>query len=140
MGFTDYPFNMKGYICLEFSGSSGAWPVCWWWTWSTLIPDGIRRIPLPRASGRRSPSWRCWFDAGSLLWELKLPSRFRAITEMEKALTAVSDAMGEKLIYEPMERGKERREAFAQSHPGLAEKTREAGPGALARRSDQRRT
>ena len=32
--------------------------------------------------------------------------------------------MGEKLIYEPMERGKERREAFDEKHPEFAEKKR----------------
>ena len=75
--------------------------------------------------------------SGLTLWELlKLPKRFRVITELENAMTAVSDAMGEKLIYEPMERGRERREAFDQRHPAFAEKSREYAQEVLARRSE----
>ena len=77
------------------------------------------------------------FDAILTLAEmLKLNKRFKAITELEGAIHSVSDAMGEKLIYEPMERGKERRVAFDEKHPEFAEKKREAVEDVMAKRSE----
>lgn len=135
--YTDCPFNIMGYVCLEFSLIWGIACVLAVDVVHPLILDGIRRIP-PRAGlwTEICLSAVMLFDAGITLYELlKLPRRFRAIDEMEKALTAISDTMGEKLIYEPVEHGKERREAFAESHPELAEKTREAAREALAKRA-----
>lgn len=140
--YTDCPFNIMGYVCLEFSLIWGVACVLAVDVLHPLIMDAVRK--LPENVGR-------WLelgfalvmltDAALTLYELlKLPRRFQAIDEMEKALTAVSDTMGEKLIYEPMERGKERREAFAESHPVLAEKARETARDAMAKRAELNQT
>ena len=136
--YTDCPFNIMGYVCLEFSLIWGVACVLAVDVLHPLILDAVRRIP------KNAGKWLelgfalvMLTDAALTLYELlKLPRRFQAIDEMEKALTAVSDTMGEKLIYEPMERGKERREAFAESHPVLAEKARETARDAMAKRAE----
>lgn len=136
--YTDCPFNIMGYVCLEFSLIWGVACVLAVDVLHPLILDGVRKIP------ENVGKWLelgfaliMLTDAALTLYELlKLPRRFQAIDEMEKALTAVSDTMGEKLIYEPMERGKERREAFAESHPALAEKARETARDAMAKRAE----
>ena len=66
---------------------------------------------------------------------LKLPKRLRAIDELEKAMTAVSDAIGEK-VYEGVEHSKERSEAFNETHPELAERRKEAFEDVLEKRSE----
>ena len=66
---------------------------------------------------------------------LKLPKRLRAIDELEKAMTAVSDAIGEK-VYEGVEHSKERSEAFDEKHPELAERRKEAFEDVLEKRSE----
>ena len=48
----------------------------------------------------------------------------KAMEELEAAITAVSDAMGEN-IYDSVERGRQRSEAFNEKHPDIAEKSRE---------------
>ena len=136
--YSNNPFNIKGYVCLEFS--------IIWGIACVLVVDVIHPMIYALIKKLSTPVG-IWvmvallallvFDAILTLAEmLKLNKRFKAITELEGAIHSVSDAMGEKLIYEPMERGKERREAFDEKHPEFAEKKREAVEDVIAKRSE----
>ena len=135
--YSENPFNIKGYICLEFSLVWGA--AC------VLVVDVIHPMifKLICAIPEKLSLWLMVFftavlisDAVITLWNmLKLPKRLRAIDELEKAMTAVSDAIGEK-VYEGVERSKERREAFDEKHPELAERRKEAFEDVLEKRSE----
>ena len=124
--YSNNPFNIKGYICLEFS--------IIWGIACVLVVDVIHPIimklvnAVPHALG-------LWLMAAlyvilaadavlTLVELLKLPKRFKAMEELEAAITAVSDAMGEN-IYDSVERGRPRSEAFNERHPDIAEKSRE---------------
>lgn len=135
--YSNNPFNIKGYICLEFSLVWGA--AC------VLVVDVIHPIifKLICAIPEKLSLWLMVFftaaliaDAIITLWSmLKLPKRLRAIDELEKAMTAVSDAIGEK-VYEGVEHSKERSEAFDEKHPELAERRKEAFEDVLEKRSE----
>lgn len=135
--YSENPFNIKGYICLEFSLVWGA--AC------VLVVDVIHPIifKLICAIPEKLSLWLMVFftaaliaDAIITLWSmLKLPKRLRAIDELEKAMTAVSDAIGEK-VYEGVEHSKERSEAFDEKHPELAERRKEAFEDVLEKRSE----
>ena len=135
--YSENPFNIKGYICLEFSLVWGA--AC------VLVVDVIHPMifKLICAIPEKLSLWLMVFftavlisDAVITLWNmLKLPKRLRAIDELEKAMTAVSDAIGEK-VYEGVEHSKERSEAFDEKHPELAERRKEAFEDALEKRSE----
>lgn len=135
--YSENPFNIKGYICLEFSLVWGA--AC------VLVVDVIHPIifKLICAIPEKLSLWLMVFftaaliaDAIITLWSmLKLPKRLRAIDELEKAMTAVSDAIGEK-VYEGVEHSKERSEAFDEKHPELAERRKEALEDVLEKRSE----
>ena len=135
--YSNNPFNIKGYICLEFS--------IIWGIACVLVVDIIHPIimklvnALPHTLG-------LWLmgalyvllvtDAVLTLVELlKLPKRFKAMEELEAAITAVSDAMGEN-IYDSVERGRQRSEAFNAKHPDIAEKSREYMADMLEKRSE----
>lgn len=135
--YSNNPFNIKGYICLEFS--------IIWGIACVLVVDIIHPIimklvnALPHTLG-------LWLmgalyvllvtDAVLTLVELlKLPKRFKAMEELEAAITAVSDAMGEN-IYASVERGRQRSEAFNEKHPDIAEKSREYMADMLEKRSE----
>ena len=135
--YSNNPFNIKGYICLEFS--------IIWGIACVLVVDVIHPIimklvnALPHTLG-------LWLmgalyvllvtDAVLTLVELlKLPKRFKAMEELEAAITAVSDAMGEN-IYDSVERGRQRSEAFNEKHPDIAEKSREYMADMLEKRSE----
>ena len=135
--YSNNPFNIKGYICLEFS--------IIWGIACVLVVDIIHPIimklvnALPHTLG-------LWLmgalyvllvtDAVLTLVELlKLPKRFKAMEELEAAITAVSDAMGEN-IYDSVERGRQRSEAFNEKHPDIAEKSREYMADMLEKRSE----
>ena len=135
--YSNNPFNIKGYICLEFS--------IIWGIACVLVVDIIHPIimklvnALPHTLG-------LWLmgalyvllvtDAVLTLVELlKLPKRFKAMEELEAAITAVSDAMGEN-IYDSVERGRQRSEAFNEKHPEIAEKSREYMADMLEKRSE----
>ena len=135
--YSENPFNIKGYICLEFSLVWGA--AC------VLVVDVIHPMifKLICAIPEKLSLWLMVFltavlisDAVITLWNmLKLPKRLRAIDELEKAMTAVSDAIGEK-VYEGVEHSKERSEAFDEKHPELAERRKEAFEEVLEKRSE----
>ena len=135
--YSGNPFNIKGYICLEFSLVWGA--AC------VLVVDVIHPMifKLICAIPEKLSLWLMVFftavlivDAIITLWNmLKLPKRLRAIDELEKAMTAVSDAIGEK-VYEGVEHSKERSEAFDEKHPELAERRKEAFEDVLEKRSE----
>ena len=135
--YSENPFNIKGYICLEFSLVWGA--AC------VLVVDVIHPMifKLICAIPEKLSLWLMVFftavliaDAIITLWNmLKLPKRLRAIDELEKAMTAVSDAIGEK-VYEGVEHSKERSEAFDEKHPELAERRKEAFEDGLEKRSE----
>ena len=135
--YSNEPFNIKGYICLEFSLVWGA--AC------VLVVDVIHPMifKLICAIPEKLSLWLMVFftavliaDAIITLWNmLKLPKRLRAIDELEKAMTAVSDAIGEK-VYEGVEHSKERSEAFDEKHPELAERRKEAFEDVLEKRSE----
>lgn len=135
--YSNNPFNIKGYICLEFS--------IIWGIACVLVVDIIHPIimklvnALPHTLG-------LWLmgalyvllvtDAVLTLVELlKLPKRFKAMEELEAAITAVSDAMGEN-IYDSVERGRQRSEAFNEKHPDIAEKSREYLADMLEKRNE----
>lgn len=135
--YSENPFNIKGYICLEFSLVWGA--AC------VLVVDVIHPMifKLICAIPEKLSLWLMVFftavliaDAIITLWNmLKLPKRLRAIDELEKAMTAVSDAIGEK-VYEGVEHSKERSEAFDEKHPELAARRKEAFEDVLEKRSE----
>ena len=135
--YSENPFNIKGYICLEFSLVWGA--AC------VLVVDVIHPMifKLICAIPEKLSLWLMVFftavlisDAVITLWNmLKLPKRLRAIDELEKAMTAVSDAIGEK-VYESVEHSKERSDAFDEKHPELAERRKEAFEDVLEKRSE----
>ena len=135
--YSENPFNIKGYICLEFSLVWGA--AC------VLVVDVVHPMifKLICAIPEKLSLWLMVFftavliaDAIITLWNmLKLPKRLRAIDELEKAMTAVSDAIGEK-VYEGVEHSKERSEAFDEKHPELAERRKEAFEDVLEKRSE----
>ena len=135
--YSENPFNIKGYICLEFSLVWGA--AC------VLVVDVIHPMifKLICAIPEKLSLWLMVFftavlisDAVITLWNmLKLPKRLRAIDELEKAMTAVSDAIGEK-VYESVEHSKERSEAFDEKHPEPAERRKEAFEDVLEKRSE----
>lgn len=135
--YSNNPFNIKGYICLEFSVI--------WGIACVLVVDIIHPIimklvnAVPHALG-------LWImavlyvilaaDAVLTLVELlKLPKRFKAMEELEAAITAVSDAMGEN-IYDSVERGRQRSEAFNEKHPDIAEKSREYMEDMIEKRNE----
>lgn len=134
--YSQNPFNIKGYVCLEFSIIWGIACVLVVDVIHPLIMTGIDRFPYQAGFWLELGLFALLLtDMGMTLYGLlKLPKHFKAIEELERAMTAVSDTVGEKLIYEPMERGKERREAFDEKHPELAEKTREYAREALEKR------
>lgn len=135
--YSNNPFNIKGYICLEFSVI--------WGLACVLVVDVIH--PLIMGLVNAIPHALGWWLLGVLyvvlvadtiltLTELmKLPRRFKAIQELENAITAVSDAMGEN-IYGTVERGRQRSEAFDEKHPDVAEKRREYVADVLEKRGE----
>lgn len=135
--YTNNPFNIKGYICLEFSVM---WGLACVFVVDIIHPMVMRLVnALPHTPG-------LWLqgilyvilvsDAALTLTELlKLPRRFKAMQELEEAITAVSDAMGEN-IYDSVERSRQRSEAFDEKHPELAEKRREYVADVLEKRSE----
>ncbi len=135
--YSNNPYNIKGYICLEFS--------VMWGIACVLVVDIIHPIimglvnAIPHTLG-------LWLegvlyvvlvtDAVLTLTELlKLPRRFKAIQELEEAITKLSDAMGEN-IYDSVERGRQRSEAFNERHPEIAEKSREYMSDVIEKRNE----
>ena len=135
--YSNNPFNIKGYICLEFS--------IIWGIACVLVVDIIHPIimKLVNAVPHTLGLWIMGAlyvllvtDAVLTLVELlKLPKRFKAMEELEAAITAVSDAMGEN-IYDSVERGRQRSEAFNEKHPDIAEKSREYMADMLEKRNE----
>ena len=127
--YSNNPFNIKGYVCLEFS--------IIWGLACVLVVDVIHPLvqKLIDAIPVNVGWWLIWIFAVimavdaliTLIELLKLPKRFKAVEELEKMMTAVSDTVGEKVLYEGYDRMKEQREAFEERHPELTEKGREAG-------------
>lgn len=136
--YSNNPFNIKGYVCLEFSLIWGIACVLVVDVIHPVIQSFIDLIPV------RTGWWLiCIFavimaaDALITLIELlKLPKRFRALEEVEKMMTAVSDTVGEKVLYEGYDRLKEQREAFEERHPELHEKSVEYVKDVLDKRSE----
>ncbi len=124
--YSNNPFNIKGYICLEFS--------IIWGIACVLVVDVIHPI-IMKLVNAVPHTLGLWLMAAlyvilaadavlTLVELLKLPKRFKAMEELEAAITTVSDAMGEN-IYDSVERGRQRSEAFNERHPDIAEKSRE---------------
>ena len=136
--YSNNPFNIKGYVCLEFS--------IIWGLACVLVVDVIHPIiqKLIDAIPVNVGWWLIWIFAVimaadaliTLIELLKLPKRFKAVEELEKMMTAVSDTVGEKVLYEGYDRMKEQREAFEERHPDLTEKSREAMHDVLEKRSE----
>ena len=136
--YSENPFNIKGYVCLEFSLMWGAACVL---VVDVLHPLVMKLInAIPSAFGKWALPGLVLLlaaDAALTLTELlKLPRRFRAMEELELAISAVSDAMGEKLIYAPVELGRERRDAFDEKHPDLARRRQEYARDILEKRGE----
>ena len=136
--YSNNPFNIKGYVCLEFSIIWGLACVLVVDVIHPLIQKLIAAIPV------NVGWWLIWIFAvimavDALITQielLKLPKRFKAVEELEKMMTAVSDTVGEKVLYEGYDRMKEQREAFEERHPELTEKSREAVRDVLEKRSE----
>ena len=136
--YSNNPFNIKGYVCLEFSIIWGLACVLVVDVIHPLIQKLIDVIPV------NVGWWLIWILAAimaadaliTLIELLKLPKRFKAVEELEKMMTAVSDTVGEKVLYEGYDRMKEQREAFEERHPELTEKSREAVRDVLEKRSE----
>lgn len=136
--YSNNPFNIKGYICLEFSI---IWGVACVLVVDVVHPLIMRLInAIPYAAGKWIlPALLIILVADAMMTLcslLKLPKRFKAIDELEQAIHAVSDAMGENLIYRPVERSRERLEAFEEKHPAAAEKKWEYAQDILEKRSE----
>lgn len=138
--YSNNPFNIKGYICLEFS--------VMWGIACVLVVDIIHPI-IMKLVNALPHTLSLWLMAAlyvllvtdavlTLVELLKLPKRFKAMEELEAAITAVSDAMGEN-IYDSVERGRQRSEAFNEKHPDIAEKSREYMADMLEKRSELNR-
>ena len=138
--YSSNPFNIKGYICLEFS--------IMWGIACVLVVDIIHPI-IMKLVNALPHTLSLWLMAAlyvllvtdavlTLVELLKLPKRFKAMEELEAAITAVSDAMGEN-IYDSVERGRQRSEAFNEKHPDIAEKSREYMADMLEKRSELNR-
>ncbi len=136
--YSNNPFNIKGYVCLEFSLIWGLACVLVVDVIHPLIQKLIDAIPV------NVGWWLIWIFAAimaadaliTLVELLKLPRRFKAVEELERMMTAVSDTVGEKVLYEGYDRVKEQREAFEERHPELTEKSREAMRDVLEKRSE----
>ena len=135
--YSENPFNIKGYICLEFS--------ILWGLACVLVVDVLHPIifKLICAIPEKPGFWMLLFFTAVLVTDavltlvniLKLPGHLRAIDDLEQALTAVSDAIGER-VYQGVERGRERNEAFDERHPEFAERRKEALEEVLEKRSE----
>lgn len=136
--YSQNPFNIKGYVCLEFS-------LIWGFA-CVLVVDVIHPL-IARLIGLipvRAGWWLIWIfavimatDAVITLIELlKLPKCFEAVEMLERMITTMSDTVGEKVLYEGYERAKEAHESFDERHPELHEKNMEAVSAVLNKRSE----
>lgn len=136
--YSDNPFNIKGYVCLEFSLMWGLACVLVIDSVHPHIMNFINRIPY--SVGIWMIAVLCALFAAdlalTLIELLKLPKRFRAIEELERALTSVSDNIGEKIIYAGVEHGMEYAKAYEEKHPEAAERGREKVQGVLEKRAE----
>ncbi len=135
--YSSNPFNIKGYVCLE---ASIMWGIACCLVMDVVHPLVMKLINLlPYSVGKwLLPAVMLIFAVDGVLTVmeiLKMPKRFKTMQELEKAITAVSDSMGEN-IYESVEWGKERRDAFNEKHPELAEKKNEASRNIQQRRTE----
>ena len=135
--YSNTPFNIKGYVCLEAS--------IMWGTACCLVVDVLHPLIMklinfiPYGLGR----WilpaliilLCTDGVLTLMEILKMPKRFKTMQELEKTIHAISDSMGEN-IYETVERGKERRDAFDERHPEFAERKHEASKNIQDKRQE----
>ena len=136
--YSDNPFNIKGYVCLEFSLMWGLACVLVIGSVHPHIMNFINRIPY--SAGIWIIAALCVLFAVdfalTLIELLKLPKRFRAIEELERALTSVSDNIGEKIIYAGVEHGMEYAKAYEEKHPDAVERGREKVQGVLEKRAE----
>lgn len=136
--YSQNPFNIKGYVCLEFSLIWGFACVLVVDVIHPLIARLIALIPV------RAGWWLIWIfavimatDAVITLIELlKLPKRFKAVQELERMMTAVSDTVGEKVLYEGYDLVRGAHEAFDEHYPEVHEKNMEAVSAVLTKRSE----
>lgn len=123
--YSENPFNIKGYVCLEFSLIWGFACVLVVNVIHPIIARLVSHIPM------KLGWWLIWIctvimaaDAVITLIELlKLNKRFKAVEELERMMTAVSDTVGEKVLYEGYDRLRGAHEAFDEQHPELHEKS-----------------
>lgn len=136
--YSNNPFNIKGYICLEFSA---IWGLACIMVVDRVHPFVMRFVNfLPARLGM----WLLvflWlvFAADfvlTLIELLKLPKRFKAIEELEHALTNLSDNIGEKVVFAGVERGIERYHEYEEKHPEAAERGRERMQSMMEKRTE----
>lgn len=136
--YSENPFNIKGYVCLEFSI---IWGVACVLVIDVIHPAVARLIAaIPTTLGW----WLIWIFAGLMAADalitlcelLKLPRRFRAVEELERMMTAVSDTVGEKLLYEGYDRLRGQKESFDERHPQLHELGVDAMHEVIEKRSE----
>lgn len=136
--YSNNPFNIKGYICLEFSIIWGLGCVLVVDVIHPNIMDLINAIPYSLGKWLLPLLFVVLAADGIItLWALlKLPKRFKAMEELEKAIHGLSDAMGENLIYKPVERNIGRIQSFEEKHPEMAEKKQEYTRDILDKRTE----
>lgn len=136
--YSNNPFNIKGYICLEFSIIWGLGCVLVVDVVHPGIMDLINAIPYTLGKWLLPLLFVVLAADGIItLWALlKLPKRFKAMEELEKAIHGLSDAMGENLIYKPVEKNVERLQSFEEKHPEVAEKKQEYTKDILDKRAE----
>lgn len=136
--YSNNPFNIKGYICLEFSIIWGLGCVLVVDVVHPGIMDLINAIPYTLGKLLLPLLFVVLAADGIItLWALlKLPKRFKAMEELEKAIHGLSDAMGENLIYKPVEKNVERLQSFEEKHPEVAEKKQEYTKDILDKRAE----
>ena len=95
---------------------------------------------LPRSAGVWAVSALWVLFASDLIITLtellRLPKKFKALEEVEKALTALSDNFGEKVVYAGVEHGMELYKEMEEKHPERAERTKERMQSIVEKRSE----
>lgn len=121
--YSNNPFNIKGYICLEFSLAWGVACVVVVDLIHPLIVKLVNLVPMTLGWILLAVFGTAWVadHIVTIIEVCKLPKRLRAIQAIEDALTAVSDEIGEN-IYRGASGAKARGEEL---HADLAEKNAE---------------
>lgn len=151
--YSKRPLNIKGYVCLEFSLAWGAACVFVVVVFHPLIVRLVSLIPAKAGWIVLAMFTAAWVadHIVTIIEVCKLPKRLRAIQAIEDALTAVSDEIGENIIYrgaanvKPLAEGiqanvQEKTAALAEKTAAVAEKGAEVREALELRGDEYRQT